>query len=167
MERIAFLSEDRINLLGSAEDNTSIQPLNCTVAEKYRERDREIRLKNEWKQSGTGAMFTGAYNPDTSALDIRLPITGLSSGADEKLIYSINFERGGGIYFKHPDPNELETPILVHAATNFFELDVNSSGKIAVSCADNHLERRIEDRQHPRTIYHRGRMQRLQPKMVA
>ena len=143
MERIAFLSEDRINLWGIAENSTSVQPLNCTVAEKYRERDREIRLKNEWKQSGTGAMFTGAYNPDSSTLDIRLPITGLSAGTDERFVYAINFERGGGLYFKHPDPNEPETPILVHSSTNFFELDVNQSGRIAVSCADNYLERHI------------------------
>ena len=140
MKQIAFLSEDRINLL---EDTGAVRPLNCAVAEKYRAREKEIRLKNEWKQSGTGAMFTGAYSLDASALDIKLSITGLSPGIDERFVYAINFERGGGIYFKHPNPKELETPILASTDTHFFELDVNPSGRIAVSCAENYLERHI------------------------
>ena len=143
MKQIAFLAEDRINILSETDGKFVAQPLNCTIAEKYREREREIRLKNEWKQSGRGAMFTGAYLDSEHAIDIRLPIVGLSQGVDERFVYSINFEKGGGIYFKHPNPEELETPILVHISTNFFELDVNSSSKLAVSCAENYLERHI------------------------
>jgi len=143
MERIAFLAEDRINILSAADGKFAAQPLNCTIAEKYREREREIRLKNEWKQSGTGAMFTGTYSDGSLALDIRLPIVGLAQGIDERFVYAINFEKGGGIYFKHPNPEELEVPILVHRSTNFFELDLNSSNKIAVSCAESYIERHI------------------------
>ena len=141
MERIAFLIEGRICILDSADD--PVRPLSCVIADTYREREREIRLKKEWKQRGTGAMFTGVFTPDESALDIRIPIAGLSKGIDERLIYSINFESGGGIYFKHPNPDKLETPIAANATTRFYELDVNPSGRIAVSSAVNHLERHI------------------------
>ena len=139
MKQIAFLSEGRINIL----DTTGTKSLSCAVAEKYRAREKEIHLKNEWKQSGTGAMFTGAYAPDASALDIKLPITGLAPSPDGRFVYAINFEKGGGIYFKHPNPEELETPILVSIDTLFYELDANPSGRIAVSCAENYLERHI------------------------
>ena len=141
MGQMAFLSEGRINLLDAAD--ASVRLLDCKIAEKYRERDREIRLKNEWKKSGMGAMFTGSYSPDASAPDIRLPITGLSQGIDDRLVYAINFEKGGGIYFKRQNVEDPETPILVNTTTSFFELDVNPSGRIAVSCAENYLERHI------------------------
>jgi len=138
MEKITFISEGKINV--TTGENTRI--LNCQTADKYREREREIRLKNEWKSKGMGAMFTGSYSGD-APLDIRLPIAGLARGIDERLVYSINFESGGGIYFKHLDDGELETPILVSTKMSFFELDVNAAGRIAVSTGENYLERHI------------------------
>jgi len=143
MEQIAFLSDGRINLLEAMASDASVRILNCTVAEKYKEREREIRLKNEWKQSGMGAMFTGAYRMDEYALDGRLPITGLSSSTDGRLVYAINLEKNGGIYFKHPDPENSETPILVNTNAHFFDVDVNPSGNIAVACSENYQERHI------------------------
>lgn len=143
MKNIAFLSDGKINILHDNGADMSVQLLNCKVAEKYRQREKEIRLKNEWKHSGTGAMFTGTYRGDGDAPDIRLPITGLSPGIDERLFYAINFENGGGIYFKPPNLDDLETPILADMKIKFFELDVNPAGRIAVSCAENYLERHI------------------------
>jgi len=143
MGRIALLSEGRINILEPEADSIFVRPLTCMVAEKYRSRIREINLRKEWKQSGTGAQFAGTYQPDASAFDIRTPITGLSKGLDKRLIYSINYEAGGGIYFKHPNNEDLETHIRADASVRFYELDVNSSGCIAVSCAENHFERHI------------------------
>ncbi|MCL2566312.1 MAG: hypothetical protein FWE24_11005 [Defluviitaleaceae bacterium] len=144
MTKIAFLSEGRINILEILDGDTSPQLLNCMIADKYKEREREIRLKNEWKHSGAGAMFTGSYLPDMPDSDMmRLAITGLSKGVDERLIYAINFENGGGVYFKPIDQEELETPILVNMKTRFYELDINPSGNIAVSCAEGYFERHI------------------------
>ena len=140
MKRVAFLSEGRIGIL----EGGDIRTLSCITAEKYREREREIRLKNQWKQSGAGAMFTGAYrHNDNDSLDIKMPIMGLSKGIDDRLVFTLNFDNGGGIYFKHPDPSEPETPILVDLKTKFYEVDVNPAGKIIVSFADNYLERNI------------------------
>ena len=141
MTQLTFISDGRIHILDPTANST--RPLNCLVADTYREREREIRLKKEWKQRGTGAMFTGAYMPDAPSLDIRLPITGLAQSPDQRLIYSINFESGGGIYFKHPSPDQPEPPIIASASTHYYELDINPSGRIAVSCAENYLERHI------------------------
>jgi len=138
MTKTFFLSEGRINTISGDAAN----PLPCQTADKYREREREIRLKNEWKSKGMGAMFTGSYVGD-APLDIRLPITGLACGIDERMVYAINFENGGGIYFKPATEAEPETPILVNTKISFFELDVNASGRIAVSTGENHLERHI------------------------
>jgi len=135
---ISFISEGRINTL----TGDTAKPLPCQTADKYREREREIRLKNEWKHKGMGAMFTGT-DFDGSPLDIRLPITGLSRGLDERLVFAINFENGGGIYFKPPNESDTETPILVDRKISFYELDVNPSGRIAVSTGENYLERHI------------------------
>ncbi|MCL2235931.1 MAG: hypothetical protein FWB98_05795 [Defluviitaleaceae bacterium] len=139
MKQTAFLSEGRISLL----QDGNVKDLTCTTAEKYREREREIRMRNEWKHSGAGAMFTGTYRYDEGGLDIKLPIMGISCGLDGRLLYTLNFDDGGGIYFKHPDPTEPETPVLADLKTAFFELDINPSGNIAVSCAENYLERHI------------------------
>ena len=145
MKQIAFLSDGRINILDpcGAAGSANTHALDCVIADNYRARGRELRLKNDWKQKGTGAMFTGAFRHDMPALDIRLPITGLSRGIDERLIYAINFETGGGIYFKNLSPDEPETPIVANATTQFFELDVNPSGAIVVSTAENTIERHI------------------------
>jgi len=143
MSRIVFLSEGRINILETLGQNVSPKPLNCAIADRYKEKEREIRQKNEWKHSGTGAMFTGSYLPDLPDSETRLAITGLSKGVDERLVYSINFENGGGVYFKPIEAGELETPILVNMKTRFFELDVNPAGSVAVSCAEGYYERHI------------------------
>jgi len=139
--KIAFIADGRINLLPSPD--TPIRLLNCAIADTYREREREIRLKKEWKNQGAGAMFTGAFFPGQAILDVRALITGLSQGTDDRLIYALNFENSGGIYFKHPDPDKLETPIVSSANTCFYELDVNAEGRIVVSCAKHSLERHI------------------------
>jgi len=138
MDKVAFISEGKINVTSGE----TAKVMTCQTADKYREREREIRLSKEWKSKGMGAMFTGSYEEDMP-LDVRLPIIGLARGVDERLVYSINFESGGGIYFKSLDENELETPILVNIKTSFYELDVNASGRIAVSTGENYLERHI------------------------
>jgi len=143
MNQTVFLSEGRINILELAPGGPAIRTLTCMVAEKYRARIREINLRKEWKQSGTGAQFAGTYQLNEPVLDIRTPIAGLSKGVDERLIYSINFETGGGIYYKHPNNEDSETHIRADAAVRFYELDVNSLGCIAVSCAENYAERHI------------------------
>jgi len=140
MKKAAFLSE---GLIAVMDDGGKIDILNCFTAEKYREREREIRSRKEWKQSGSGAMFTGAWQPSDAVLDIRLPIGGLSQGMDGKLAFTLNFDSGGGIYFKPLDAKEPETPIFVDLKTSFFELAVSQGGNVAVSCSDSFVERHI------------------------
>jgi len=137
---IVFLSEGRINTI--TEDGI-ISVLNCVVADKYREREREIKLRNEWKQSGAGALFTGSFHFDHDNLDVKLSLAGLARNCAEKLIFSVNFEKGGGMYFKHIKDDGLETPILVNQKITFYELSVNKAGFLAVSCAENAIERHI------------------------
>ncbi|MCL2200212.1 MAG: hypothetical protein FWB80_14970 [Defluviitaleaceae bacterium] len=141
---ILFLSEGRINIL----QESTTRALECEIAEKYKERTRELRRKNEWKNSGSGAtfmgssMFTGVFmgNPD---MDMKLPITGVSRHG-ERLIYALNTESSGGMYFTSPDTDEQDTHVYVNAVARFFELDVNDAGIVAVSCSDgNYFERHI------------------------
>ncbi|MCL1862640.1 MAG: hypothetical protein FWF78_03630 [Defluviitaleaceae bacterium] len=140
---ITFISEGRINIL----QDGSIRVLECEIAEKYKERTRELRRKNEWKNSGSGAkfmggnMFTGAFF-DTQNVYMKLPVSGVS-GYGEQLIYALNTESSGGMYFTHADTQEQDTHVYVNAVTRFFELDVRE-GVIAVSCSDgNYFERHI------------------------
>ncbi|MCL2577500.1 MAG: hypothetical protein FWE27_05560 [Defluviitaleaceae bacterium] len=143
MEQIVFLSEGRINIL----QDSAVRVLECKIAEKYRERAREIRRKNEWKNSGTGAnfmgssLFTGAFK-DAPEIALKLPVTGVSRESD-RLVYALNFETGGGLYYTHFTSEGQDTHIFVNTSTSFFELDVNSSGIIAVSCANSRVERHI------------------------
>jgi len=139
MMQAAFLSEGRIGVLDTLGE---VKVLSCVTADKYREREREIRQRKEWKQSGTGAMFTGAFMPSDAVLDVKLPITGLSA-ADGRLAFCLNFDSGGGIYFKPLDESQPETPILVELKNSFFELSLNHNGNIAVSYSDSYIERHI------------------------
>jgi len=136
---IVFLSEGRINIF----NNNTLNVLNCEVADKYKQREREIRARNEWKNSGAGAMFTGSFHFEDDSKDFKLSIVGLSQSIDERLVFSINYENGGGIYFKHLDTSQPETPIFVNNKTRFFELSVSKSGYIAVSSATDMFERHI------------------------
>jgi hypothetical protein len=143
MERIIFLSEGRINIL----QDSKVRALECEIAEKYIERAREIQRKKEWKQTGTGAQFMGSsmftgFSHEFSAMEMKLPVAGVCK-SDERLIYSINFEAGGGFYFTQPNSDVADSHIFVNTTTKFFELDINSSGVIAISCANHYLERHI------------------------
>ena len=139
MKHAAFLSDGRIGIL----ENGQVRMLGCITAEKYKEREREIRQRKDWKQSGTGAMFTGAYNFHNSAENVRLDISGLSMGMDDRLAFALNYENGGGIHFKSLDEEGLETPIFVDLKTHFYDLAVHPNGNIAVSCSRSYTERHI------------------------
>jgi len=144
---IVFLSEGRVHVISGSGSNANVRKLECSVAEKYRERAREIRQKNEWKHTGSGAafmgssMFTGDFMGGEPQ-DIRLFVTGVAREND-RLVYALNFEDGGGVYFTYPDASEQDTHLYVDTKTSFYELDVNKSGVVAVSCATNHVERHI------------------------
>ena len=133
-----FVSDGRVNALGA---DSSIRTLECAVAEKYRERARELRRKKEWKQTGAGALFMYGRQEAEDA-DIRPMIAGCACvPSSEKLVYSLNFEQGGGVYFANE--GELDEHIHVNTTTRFYELDVNPAGIIAVSCAEGQTERHI------------------------
>ncbi|MCL2223918.1 MAG: hypothetical protein FWB96_02995 [Defluviitaleaceae bacterium] len=142
MEQTAFLSEGRINIL----QDSKISVVECEIAEKYRERAREIRRKNEWKNSGTGAKFMGGsmsmYGGSEEAFDqtLKLQVAGVSRH-ENKMVYSLNYQQGGGMYFS--ETGAPDTHVFVHTGIGFYELDVNSAGIIAVSCAHGHMERHI------------------------
>ncbi|MCL2576126.1 MAG: hypothetical protein FWE33_06805 [Defluviitaleaceae bacterium] len=138
MTRLAFISDGRINILDTDGKPKSLE---CIVADKYRQREREIRNRNEWKNSGAGAMFTGNYQFEDEQEARKLPVAGLSNGIDERLVFSVNYEVSGGIYFKHSDG--FETPILVSQKVKFFEIDVNKNGYIAASSAEPTSQRHI------------------------
>ena len=116
-----FLSDGRINILSGSGENANVRALECSIAEKYRERAREIRMRNEWKQTGSGAKFMGGGSLFTGIFqhephEIRLFVTGVSRENDERLVYSINFETGGGVYFTYPNSVEQDTHLFVNTS---------------------------------------------------
>jgi len=139
MKQAAFLVDGRIAVL----ENGQAKLLDCITANKYREREREIKQRKDWKQSGTGAMFTGAYDFSDGLESPQLDISGLSMGIDGKLAFALNYEGGGGIHFKALDDEQNETPIFVDLKTSFFDCAIHPNGNIAVSCSKNYLNRHI------------------------
>lgn len=142
-ETILFLSEGSLHVW---QDDELIRH-KSVVYEIYKQRVKEIKQKNDWKTSGTGAKFMGQglafdFEPDLSSQ--KPHINGISLCADGRVAYSLNLEKTGGIYLKDlRNPDEKEFTVAVDTTISFHELDVNEEDNIIVSVAENHFERHL------------------------
>lgn len=82
---------------------SAVTPLKSGVLEAYLKKLRESAKRNEWKNSGKGAKFTGTYTPGS---DVESKLASVRANVrcvgmhDNDLIYSIDINGVSGIYRK-------------------------------------------------------------------
>ena len=93
------------NKMYKVNDNGKVTELISKRAETYRQNVSEIRKRNEWKQSGSGAAFTGTLRMPDENSESAAYICGLANSPDGRIIYSINLGEVGGLYYKDDNGN--------------------------------------------------------------
>ncbi len=128
------------NKMYKVNDNGKVTELISKRAEIYRQNVSEIRKRNEWKQSGSGAAFTGTLRMTDENSESAAYICGLANSLDGRIIYSINLGEVGGLYYK--DENGDESHII--AAQNFAPFEMNNKeNRLAVSVEYGDTSRHI------------------------
>ncbi len=120
--------------------------IESSVIERYKNVQKEIYKKNEWKRKGHGAMFMGAYASQNDVMDslASIRINNIAGKSENEILLSIISDSVSGIFKKDiSDPDEAEAHVLVSNDKEFFEMDINSEKKIAVSFSDNALEKHL------------------------
>lgn len=140
-----FLSDGQLHRL--SQGGTAI--LNSVVYAQYQQRLKEIQRKNEWKTTGTGAKFTGAYdatlNHSAQAVTTSPGISAVTAYLPQQVIYTLNVAEQGGVYIKDLQaPEAREQSILVSRTLRFYDLDAHpTSHRLAVAVSEHHQERHI------------------------
>ncbi len=118
------------------EGNAS-KEVRSSVLDSYVQKLRESASRNEWKRSGEGARFTGAFEPAESAesriASVRSAVCCLGKH-DGQLIYSINIDGLTGIYSKSDLDSADEGIVISSADTSYRDFDIKN-GRMAVSSA--------------------------------
>ena len=89
------------------------------MLDRYMTLLRDSAERNEWKNSGTGAQFTGTFVPGT---DTETKLKNVNSRVtcvvpfENKLIYSLSIDDTSGIYTKEPDNS---TEGIVFSSKNY------------------------------------------------
>ncbi len=108
-----------------------------SVLDSYIKKLRESASRNDWKRSGEGARFTGAFEPAESAesriASVRSAVCCIGK-YDGRLIYSINIDGLTGIYSKDDLDSADEGIIISSADTSYRDFDIKN-GRMAVSSA--------------------------------
>lgn len=127
--KIIYVSENKMFLC----EDGKISELPSERIEHYSETVRTIKQNKEWKNSGTGAQFTGvANNLNNSDENSGVSINGIAVG-ESGLIYTLRLGGMGGIYCKSiENPKAAEEHILTKMDTAIGELSLKD-GRIAVS----------------------------------
>lgn len=107
------------------------------VAEKYVAHVKDRIRKNEWKESGSGAVFMGTVNPETvesavASISSKVCCVGFS---DDRLIYSLNIDDVCGIYSKRTFRDTDEGIVLSDREYRYSDFDISREGDICVSAA--------------------------------
>lgn len=118
--------------------------LHSGVLQSYVGRVRESARRNEWKYSGRGAQFTGAYEADTDpesrVAAIRSQILCARHYGDE-LIYSIDIDGVSGIYRRGMTDGESEGVVISSGEEAYGTFDLSGERMaVAVSFAgESHI----------------------------
>lgn len=83
--------------------------------ENYKENSRQISRKNEWKNSGAGARFTGTAvmtRDIEKVLEGQVKVTGLCD-TGSNLVYSVKFDGVSGIYTKSYDEKDKDENLII------------------------------------------------------
>ena len=131
--KIVYISDNKLFLCSDGK----IKELNSEKASQYRENMIQINHRNEWKHSGTGAKFTGAYRPTPSDDAVLVRINGIAKN-DTGIIYTADLGGMGGIYGKNVTSDKApEDHIFASMDMSIGEIDIKD-GRIA-AIADGHL----------------------------
>lgn len=118
-------------------DGNASKEIRSAVLDSYMKKLRESASRNEWKRSGEGARFTGAFESNESAesriASVRSAICCIGKHND-RLIYSINIDGLTGIYSKDDLDSADEGIVISSADTSYRDFDIKN-GRMAVSSA--------------------------------
>jgi hypothetical protein len=130
----AYLSQGQLHLkLG----DDSVRPIDSKFGESIRERAAQINNRNSWKTQGTGAKFMSGGmlwgRQPADATDIRVDITGISSGCKPgELYYSLATDDIGGVFLlRDRASDELR---LLHTADFRVRRLAAGPGQDSVAC---------------------------------
>ncbi|MBQ8508322.1 MAG: hypothetical protein IJ493_00250 [Clostridia bacterium] len=110
--------------------------IRSSVLDTYLRRVKESAGRNEWKHSGEGAAFRGAYVPGADAESRVAAVHSRVFCAVEQdgaLIYSLAIDRSTGIYSKRPD-SDTDGIVISSGDTAYADFDIRG-GRIALTSA--------------------------------
>ncbi len=105
------------------------------VLDSYRRKVRDSAARNEWKHTGEGAAFRGAYTPGAdpesrvAAVSSRAVCVG-AHGGDR--IYSLVIDRSCGIYRQKPD-DENEGIVISSSDCAYLDFDIRGERMVLTS----------------------------------
>jgi len=138
MSDIMYTSNNRFFI----KKNEALKEYSSERITKYCDNVKSIKARHEWKTSGTGAKFTGAYNPGNSYYNAENEVRINSvSGRDGKIFYSAAIGNLSGLYGKPLEENAVEEHIF---AGN--DIKINKISVFNDNCAvsiGNAVERHI------------------------
>jgi len=117
-------------------DNREVE-IPSGVLRSYINKMRDSARRNEWKNSGEGAKFTGTFAPD---VDVESRIASVhasvrSLGTDSgNLIYSLNIDGTAGIYRKYRLDNHDEGIVVSSGESVYTDFDILGN-RMAVSAS--------------------------------
>ena len=118
------------------EDGRSTE-LTSRVLDDYIIKVKDAAKRNEWKYSGSGAAFTGTFQPDADAesrvasVYSRVHCLGRAGG---DLLYSLEIDRACGIYRRFAEGDGKEGIVLSSGDAAYREFDIQN-GRIALTSA--------------------------------
>ncbi len=93
-----------------AEQEGHLTPLESGVLRKYRQSARDSAMRREWKSTGTGAKFTGVYDPtadaDRAAETVNARVLDAARWQDNATLYTLMINGRSGIYQRPDDGGE-------------------------------------------------------------
>lgn len=107
------------------------------VLETYLRKIRDSANRTEWKRSGSGAMFTNAFQPGADAQSRVASVNaavGCMATKNGELVYSIRIDDTAGIYRKFRNDHTQEGIVISSGDTAYHDFDYNGD-RLVVSAA--------------------------------
>ena len=135
-----FILNNKINVF----NEETLHELTSQAYTRYIKNTNEIKTRNQWKTSGAGAMFTGAYNPSDFPTDCLFQINDITSchNSDE-FIYSASAIDFSCIYRKSYI-NDSMPEKLIYSNREIVITDIDFRyGKLLAAISDQSIETHI------------------------
>ncbi|MCL2873310.1 MAG: hypothetical protein FWE29_00095 [Defluviitaleaceae bacterium] len=132
MSGILYTSKNRFYV----KTDSGMKEYDSQKISKYLENLKNIKIRNEWKTNGTGAMFMGTghfpESDDTEAGNISINGASSYSGG---LVYSASLGELGGLYKKGLEDADIEGHVIASNTLQIHKIDV-FEGSCAASIGD-------------------------------